>query len=168
MARSNPASWRNLADSSSLRGYYAAPKEDSNQTAPEEQSRTSGDILDLSYRPRISHGPRRRRRQSISGRNLSKCRGLVINCAWHRNHICCLEGGGEGRWKAVFQDPEFGIPLDQLPPSYDNSRTTITTNAISATAKNEDNKELTKRQWTIGSTLIPAIPYTPNYKVFKE
>ena len=159
-ARSNPASWRNVADSSPLRGYYAAPKQGSNGTAPEGQMRTSGDILDLSYRPRISHGPRRRR-HSISRRNSSKCRGLAINCALHRNHICCLEGGGEGRWKAVFQDPEFGIPLAQPPPSYDNSRTT---NAIGATTKNKDSKELTKRRWTIGSTLIPAIPYAPNYK----
>ena len=162
-ARSNPASWRNLADSSPLRGYYAAPKEDINRTVPVEHTRTSNNILDLSYRPRISHGPRRRRRHSISGRNSSKCRGLAINCAWNRNHICCLEGSAEGQGQAIFQDPEFGIPLDQPPPSY-NSRTTITANAIGETSRKEDNKELTKRRWTIGSTLIPAIPYAPNYK----
>ena len=166
--RSNPASWRDVADSSPLRGYYAGPKEDAADDGGNGGTASaSGAIMDLSYRPRISHGPRRRRRRRHSaGRNSAKCRGLAIDCTSQRSHMCCL---GEERTAAVFQDPEFGIPLDQPPVSYvgggdDNRRRA--TNAISA--RNDEKKELTRRRWTVGSSLVPLIPYAPNYRVVHQ
>ena len=172
--RSSPASWRGVADSSPLRGYHAGPKEDAADdggnlgTESGGRRSDSGAVLDLSHRPRISHGPRRRRRRRHSaGKNSAKCRGLAIDCALQRNHICCLreEGGQQRRGTAtVFQDPEFGIPLDRPPPSFatitDNRRPA---NAISA-RNDEKKKELAKRRWTVGSSLVPLIPYAPNYR----
>ena len=156
--RSSPESWRGVADSSPLRGYYAAPRVAESETRRSDSDR----ILDLSYRPRISHGPRRRRRgRNSAERNSAKCRGLAVDCATQRNHICCQRK--EGERQTVFQDPEFGIPLDQPPPDYVGAENRRANNAISA-REDGKKKEVTKRRWTVGSSLIPLIPYAPNYR----
>ena len=157
--RSSPTAWRGVADSSPLRGYYAAANKD------ESEARRSGAsaILDLSHRPRISHGPRRRRRRHSADRHSDKCRGIEIDCALQRNHICCLRE--RENTAPVFQDPEFGIPLDQPPPGYaDNRRTATNANSARNEEKKKKKPELAKRRWTVGSSLVPLIPYAPNYR----
>ena len=84
--RSNPVTWWDHMDSSPYRTVIQTPG-----------TRGETKILNLSYRPRISHGPRRKRSHGqFAVQKLREfldiplyCWKVLINCKRFRNHVCC-------------------------------------------------------------------------------
>ncbi len=103
--RHSPATWRNIADSSHVRGYYA-PKESELADGVKKVKQ----IMNLGQRIKISQGPRRRRKRRSAFAPL--CSEAAIDCGSvaMEDHVCC-ETARELSKREVFKDPEFGIPL---------------------------------------------------------
>lgn len=99
-SRDSPAAaWRAAPDSSPIRSFFHDGGNDANNGTKEYT------IMNLSYRPRISHGPRRRRKRTATtttdviehfGDKLHDfldiplfCWKVLINCRRFRTHVCC-------------------------------------------------------------------------------
>jgi hypothetical protein len=112
-ARNSPGYWRGSPNSTPIRAYIS-PKEDNDKVKMMA-------IMDLSYKPRMSHGPRRRRSNSRGKAVPLYCWRMLIDCKVMRGrHECCpvimpnTRRGKKSSVQPVFQDPEFGIPLASL------------------------------------------------------
>ena len=127
--RSNPVTWWDHVDSSPYRTVYRTPETDSSR----------GRILNLSARPRISHGPRRRRSNGkLAVQKLREfldiplyCWKVLINCRRFRSHVCCPVMPDFMKPK---KDDKAAATQDKLVRSGNKSETTRAANILKPSA----------------------------------